>query len=991
MSDIADLLRQRLNALELTAIGAPIPASNPFFGVGPITDALKDDVDSRLRRLAFDAWIEKTYRKFDDKGNDLGGFTTAEISRSMHRGYPADAILVDMMRSIHRYFGFPKTNRMAVGLGGGHSGFTVCVMHLMNANDTQQTVYVDTLKPESSGASTAGFFRQSWATQLIEMQRFATNGDENRIHFAIREGHIPTASELEVMGVSLFIGVGHETTGANAYTQAEITELLKWLDGDPAGRHAVFDATSMLGAMPWEPELVREVMAKCCLFMPFQKAIGGISGYYVAAFTPQALELVEHNQQNPPWAIPRQLKLAPPVNAQQPLSAKRSVDVGPFFDATCDKMIGGMINTYSALAFAETTFNLLQAEAKIGPVEALNRRSAHNRSVINAWVMSQNLLSLVVEDPERRGAAVTLLKVEDADITDPAIHARIIARSKQLLGYEGFTHPNGDYESGLDTARYINAFPGMPGDYRAWVGGIREPEDVVALLNNLHYAYLRAKIVVLEEELDKAGITFESTNVSDTLINCLDTEKAYKVLIVDHLGLKLQANGQPDSREIEAYIKEKGGLFHRGAITDTGHLQQGLVHFFYQPDLSAAEDILRQSDQGQYDALIAAATMIPENAKFEFGGVRIGAGTGNMRSLSWGGVNGEGGNAPLMNTPGINSRVTAQMVLKAILKVAPELPVQILHDRVVKGDFDTGRDLKDYPSCKLEGLKFTIFGNGNIGGEVARLAKAFGMQVVIYARPRHQEQIEALGYAFCANPVEAARGADFLSVHTGLGRFNATTGIYSNAGLVNAEIFNALNNGAVVVNYDRGEIIEITALSDALDSGKVRHAAIDADLFKNLETGDLSGPMLPYLALAERHDDKLELLPHAAADTDHPSRVMGAKQAVDQIFSALCFKRIINLVGELPKNYLRGAIQKPAGIGRVSVQNILALSQQQIKLTKLREVSEKIAAILGALESAKQNSRFAALSESHASDLMLQINKQKLLLEELGLCGAFGE
>ena len=102
---------------------------------------------------------------------------------------------------------------------------------------------------------------------------------------------------------------------------------------------------------------------------------------------------------------------------------------------------------------------------------------------------------------ERRGAAVTLLKVNDKDITDAAIHARIIARSKQILGYEGLTHPDGSHERGLDVARYVNAFPGTPGDYRAWIGGIRETVDITALLENLQYAYLRAKVVVLEEEL----------------------------------------------------------------------------------------------------------------------------------------------------------------------------------------------------------------------------------------------------------------------------------------------------------------------------------------------------------------------------------------------------------------------------------------------------------------------------------------------------------
>ena len=38
---------------------------------------------------------------------------------------------------------------------------------------------------------------------------------------------------------------------------------------------------------------------------------------------------------------------------------------------------------------------------------------------------------------------------------------------------KGVTHPNGEHEAGLDVARYVNAFPGTPGDYRAWMGGIR--------------------------------------------------------------------------------------------------------------------------------------------------------------------------------------------------------------------------------------------------------------------------------------------------------------------------------------------------------------------------------------------------------------------------------------------------------------------------------------------------------------------------------------
>ncbi len=797
MTNIAQMQEQRLKALELTRNGAPELPSNPFFGVGPITDATTDEVDSRLRRIAFDAWIEKTYRKFDDRGNDIGGFTTAEISRSMHRGYPADKILTDMVRAIHRYFGFPKTNRMAVGLAVA----TAASLSRPASDErerTSQRIYVDTPQPESGPSKAAGFFRQSWATQLIEMQRFAEKGCESRIHFAVSEGVIPTAAELSGLGVSIFVGVGHETTGANSYTSREVRELLSWIDGDPANRHAVFDATSMLGAMPWEPELVEAVMAKCCLFMPFQKAIGGVSGYFVASFTPHALTLIEKNQHDPAWAIPRQLKIAPPIDPKQPLTAKRSVDAGPFYDAAEDRMLGGVINTYSALAFAETTFGLLQSEARVGSVVDLNRRSAKNRKVIDEWVASHPLLSLTVTDPERRGAAVTLLKVEDGGITDPDIHARIIARSKQLLGYEGITHPNGEYEPGLDAARYVNASRARP----ATTGlGRRHPRagDVVALLENLQYAYLRAKIVVLEEELAKQGVTFEAPAKADGPVRKDDPERAYTVLIADLVGLRFGADGQPDHSEIKAYIEEKGGVFHAGPLGDRSALKKGRIHFFYQPNLSTEAEILPQTDKGQYDALIAAATFIPKDSIFPLGGVRIGSGTGNMASASWGGGNGEGGEAPLMNTPGINSRATAQMAMKAILKVVPDLPVDRLHRMVAEGDFDTGRQLKDFPTAKLEGRKIAILGYGNIGREVAKLAKVFGMKVAVYAREHHKRWIEAEGFEYAESPVAAATSADVLSVHIGLGRLDAATGVYTNAGTVDAKVLGAMNDAAVLV------------------------------------------------------------------------------------------------------------------------------------------------------------------------------------------------
>ena len=379
---------------------------------------------------------------------------------------------------------------------------------------------------------------------------------------------------------------------------------------------------------------------------------------------------------------------------------------------------------------------------------------------------------------------------------------------------------------------------------------------------------------------------------------------SFKVLICDRVGLHFDAAGQPDPSEVKSHIEFKGGVFHAGTaaspVTDK-------VNFFYAPDLSTREELLSVASQGEFDAVIAAATFIPAECRFAEGGVRIGAGTGNMGSTSWGGPNGIGGAAPLMNTPGFNAVATAQMTMKALLHFRPALPFAQLHMRVVSNTFDTGKNLREFPTAKLEGQTFAILGFGNIGREVAKLAAAFGMKVRVFAREKHHARITADGFTPVLSAKEATRGADVVSVHTGLGMPDPQTGRSINVGLINAEVLGALNKGATVLNLDRGECVDAAALRDAMASSQVAHAAIDADIFN--ENGKLFGPMVPYLPLAEMFGSRILLLPHAAADTDHPSRVAGAKQAVDQIFDAILNKRVTNLKGDLPAGYINAGVK----------------------------------------------------------------------------------
>ncbi|MCP3689436.1 MAG: phosphoglycerate dehydrogenase, partial [Gammaproteobacteria bacterium] len=613
------------------------------------------------------------------------------------------------------------------------------------------------------------------------------------------------------------------------------------------------------------------------------------------------------------------------------------------------------------------------------------------RDIIDAWVAGNPLFELGVANASSRGTAVTLLKITDADISDDEVHQRIIAKSKQLLSYDGLTHIDGGYEKGLDVARYINAFPGTPGDYRAWIGGIRPHSDVTALLENIEYAYLRAKIIVLEEVLAEQG---ETLIAADSQIpgpgkqRVDDPDRAYKVLIADLVGMQFDDSGKADYSEVQKHIEDRGGVFHTGPLQADQDLKAGKIHFYYQPELSREDELLEQTQTGQYDATIVAATFLPAASTFQLGGVRIGAGTGNMGSASWGGGNGDGGAAPLMNTPSFNSRATAQAAFKALLKVLPDLQVKTMHELVVAGDFDTGKNLCEYPTTKLEGQRLAVIGYGNIGREMAKLGASFGMQVCVYAREVHKSWIESEGFEFAPGIIDAATNADVISPHLGLGALNAETGIFANAGIITSEVFNALNDGAVLVNYDRGELVDINALDEALSSGKVRYAAIDADLFKNPETGELSGPMVAYRNIYQHHADKMELLPHAAADTEHVSRVEGAKQAVDQIFDVIQYKSVTNLKGDLPAGYSNAGAKTVNCVGKVSPSAVEDISQEQLE--RIRSSAETMATFWGAIAATHDAEKRAELVKRYCAKFLLSSNTYTSMMKNYGLVGPCG-
>ncbi|GGC52926.1 D-2-hydroxyacid dehydrogenase family protein [Chelatococcus reniformis] len=118
----------------------------------------------------------------------------------------------------------------------------------------------------------------------------------------------------------------------------------------------------------------------------------------------------------------------------------------------------------------------------------------------------------------------------------------------------------------------------------------------------------------------------------------------------------------------------------------------------------------------------------------------------------------------------------------------------------------------------LRGKTLGVLGLGNIGGEVARIAQAFGMHVIAWSQNLTTEAAAAAGAARVDK--EALFGqADFLTIHLVLSA--------RSRGLVDAAMLALMKPTAHLVNTSRGPIVDAAALLDALRAGRIAGAAVD--------------------------------------------------------------------------------------------------------------------------------------------------------------------
>ena len=117
-------------------------------------------------------------------------------------------------------------------------------------------------------------------------------------------------------------------------------------------------------------------------------------------------------------------------------------------------------------------------------------------------------------------------------------------------------------------------------------------------------------------------------------------------------------------------------------------------------------------------------------------------------------------------------------------------------------------------------------GMGAIARATGKIAAAgLDMKIIGYDPYASDEAFAAIGASRCDSFEELLAGSDFLSLHCPL--------TDQTRGLLNAEAFSKMRDGAFVINTARGGLIDETALLDAVRSGKLAGAGLDPTLQPN--------------------------------------------------------------------------------------------------------------------------------------------------------------
>jgi D-3-phosphoglycerate dehydrogenase len=155
----------------------------------------------------------------------------------------------------------------------------------------------------------------------------------------------------------------------------------------------------------------------------------------------------------------------------------------------------------------------------------------------------------------------------------------------------------------------------------------------------------------------------------------------------------------------------------------------------------------------------------------------------------------------------------------------------------------------------LSGKVVGLFGLGSIGKRVACLLTGFGCSLIAYDLAPDTGFANKMGIRIVTKD-QLIRQSDFLSLHLPLS--------LETRGLVDSDFLSQMKSGSFLINTSRGELINETALLEALQEGHLRGAALD------VFSQQPPAPDLPLLTLPQ-----VIATPHMGAHTDGATCAMG--------------------------------------------------------------------------------------------------------------------
>lgn len=228
----------------------------------------------------------------------------------------------------------------------------------------------------------------------------------------------------------------------------------------------------------------------------------------------------------------------------------------------------------------------------------------------------------------------------------------------------------------------------------------------------------------------------------------------------------------------------------------------------------------------------------------------------------------------VFNTPGSNANAVKELVVALLILAARPVIPAIQWARKMGGadvSLQTEKGKNHFDGTELQGKRIGVIGLGSVGSKVARAAYDLGMNVVGYDPYISVEHAWSL-----SNDIPRAESlddvlndSDYVTIHIPYTE--------QNRNLISAKELAKMKDGAVLLNYSRGGIVNDHDVCEALDSGKLR-------LFMT----DFSSPEV-------LNHDKTVVTPHLGGTTEE-AEVNGAKQAARTLRKYLETGNIVNSV-----------------------------------------------------------------------------------------------